>query len=329
LQGNKVKSFTLPIISYAVPTFVLVYPSFFVGWLSDSMHLAYWEVFAIVALPFLGRIIGSFIYQLFKGSVVSYCFPLLGFLVVLQNFLGALVFVRFLVGVIFGLLTSYAVESAVRSGRNVLVGFTTAGWSMGWVISYLAYSLLKNWNVITISGILIMFLALFELNKEEFRERGMSSVSFPRLTSILIYISALTPAFILQVMPSFLETIKLTWLILPSYLLSIPTYVLLPMISGKVGIRKVLVISSIIVILSSIITFLLLPMMLIVFTSIGLGILGITPKYLAIRGEDPKRMGLALNIGSVMGLIVPVLYALMPFSPEFLLSILMVLMLLI
>lgn len=323
------KSFTLPIISYAVPTFVLVYPSFFVGWLSDSMHLAYWEVFAIIALPFLGRIIGSFMYQLFRGSVVSYCFPLLGFLVVLQNFLGALIFVRFLVGVIFGLLTSYAVESAVRSGRNVLVGFTTAGWSIGWVISYLVYSLLKNWNVITISGILIMFLALFELNKEKFRERSGSSVSFPRLTSILIYISALTPAFILQVMPSFLEAIKLTWLILPSYLLSIPTYVLLPMISGKVGIRKVLVISSIIVILSSIITFILLPTMVIVFTSVGLGILGITPKYLAIRGEDPKRMGLALNIGSVMGLIVPVLYALMPFSSEFLLSILMVLMLLI
>ncbi|MCH4815357.1 MAG: transporter [Saccharolobus sp.] len=329
MQGNKVKSFTLPIISYAVPTFVLVYPSFFVGWLSDSMHLAYWEVFAIIALPFLGRIIGSFMYQLFRGSVVSYCFPLLGFLVVLQNFLGALIFVRFLVGVIFGLLTSYAVESAVRSGRNVLVGFTTAGWSIGWVISYLVYSLLKNWNVITISGILIMFLALFELNKEKFRERSGSSVSFPRLTSILIYISALTPAFILQVMPSFLEAIKLTWLILPSYLLSIPTYVLLPMISGKVGIRKVLVISSIIVILSSIITFILLPTMVIVFTSVGLGILGITPKYLAIRGEDPKRMGLALNIGSVMGLIVPVLYALMPFSSEFLLSILMVLMLLI
>ncbi|QXJ34614.1 transporter [Saccharolobus shibatae] len=329
MLGNKVKSFTLPIISYAVPTFVLVYPSFFVSWLSNSMHLAYWEVFAIIALPFLGRIIGSFMYQLFRGSVVSYCFPLLGFLVVLQNFLGALIFVRFLVGVIFGLLTSYAVESAVRSGRNVLVGFTTAGWSIGWVISYLVYSLLKNWNVITISGILIMFLALFKLNKEKFRERSGSSVSFPRLTSILIYISALTPAFILQVMPSFLEAIKLTWLILPSYLLSIPTYVLLPMISGKVGIRKVLVISSIIVILSSIITFILLPTMVIVFTSVGLGILGITPKYLAIRGEDPKRMGLALNIGSVMGLIVPVLYALMPFSSEFLLSILMVLMLLI
>lgn len=70
-------------------------------------------------------------------------------------------------------------------------------------------------------------------------------------------------------------------------------------------------------------------MMVIVFTSIGLGILGITPKYLAIRGEDPKRMGLALNIGSVMGLILPVVYGLMPFSSEFLLSILMVLMILI
>ncbi|QGA53488.1 transporter [Sulfolobus sp. E5-1-F] len=326
--GNKVKSFTLPIISYAVPTFVLVYPSFFVNWLSDSMHLAYWQVFAIVALPFLGRIIGSFVYQLFKSSVIPYCFPLLGFLVILQNFLGELIFVRFLVGIIFGLLTSYAVESAVRSGRNVLVGFTTAGWSIGWVISYLAYSFLKNWNVITISGIAIMLLALFELNKKEFR-RDLSSVSFPKLSSILIYISALTPAFILQVMPSFLEAIKLTWLILPSYLLSIPTYVLLPIISEKVGIRKVLVISSIIVILSCIITFLLLPMVVIVFTSVGLGILGITPKYLAMRGEDPKRMGLALNIGSVMGLIVPVLYGLMPLSSEFLLSILVVLMLLI
>ncbi|AAK42491.1 transporter [Saccharolobus solfataricus] len=329
MVGNKVKSFMLPIISYAVPTFVLVYPSFFVSWLSESMHLAYWEVFAIVALPFLGRIIGSFIYQVFKNSVISYCFPFLGFLVILQNFLGALIFVRFLVGVIFGLLTSYAVESAVKSGRNVLVGFTTAGWPIGWVISYVAYVLLKNWNVINISGILIMLLALFELNGKEFGERSKISVSFPRLTSILIYVSALTPAFILQVMPSFLEVIKLTWLILPSYLLSIPTYVLLPIISEKVGIRKVLVISSIIVILSCVITFLLLPMMVIVFTSIGLGILGITPKYLAIRGEDPKRMGLALNIGSVMGLILPVVYGLMPFSSEFLLSILMVLMILI
>ncbi|WP_338603676.1 transporter [Sulfolobus tengchongensis] len=325
----RLRSFILPIFSYAIPTFVLVYPSFFVNWLSKTMNLAYWEVFAIVALPFLGRIMGSFLYQSLKFNAVAYCFPLLGLLVILQNFLdlNILAIVRFFVGVLFGLLTSYAVESAVNSGNSALVGLTTAGWSIGWVMGYFAFAFLKDWYDITIVGFIIMLLSLLGLdNNEDFKWVKRSFISLPKLSSILIYISALSPAFVLQIIPSIFEGLGLAWLILPSYLLSIPVYVFLPVIGEFFGIRRVLVLSSVIVLISCLLMFLYFPWMVLIFTSFGLGVLGLAPKYLVSRGEDSRKVGLALNIGSIMGLIIPTLYGVMPMSPELLLSALMIAM---
>ena len=56
---------------------------------------------------------------------------------ILQNFLNIilLIIVRFSIGILFGMLTAFAVDEAVRSRNSILIGLTTAGWSIGWLIA--------------------------------------------------------------------------------------------------------------------------------------------------------------------------------------------------
>ncbi|MEM3938863.1 MAG: hypothetical protein QXY68_01905, partial [Saccharolobus sp.] len=330
----------LPIIAYTIPTFVLVYPSFFVNWLAVSMNLSYWQIFAIISTPFLGRIIGSFIYQKYNISLVV--FSSLGLLVILQNFLNIilLIIVRFSIGILFGMLTAFAVDEAVRSRNSILIGLTTAGWSIGWLIAYILYTTVCNWHYITLSGMIIMTLSILNIGNTRnsmkfkniniikimspnfFNENDRSSkIALPSLKSILLYISSLTPAFILQIFPSILEKINLTWLILPSYIISILLYIILPIISDKFGIKNTIIISFVITLTCGLLTFIYTPYLLILFASFGLAILSLIPKYLFTRYEDSRRLGTALNISSIMGMIIPTLYGLVKISAEMILVI--------
>ncbi|TRM84876.1 transporter, partial [Sulfolobus sp. E3] len=69
------------ILSYSIPTFVLVYPSFFIPMLAK--HFPYWEAFLLLSLPFLGRVFGSVLYQFFRSYTIP--FILLSLLTFLQS----------------------------------------------------------------------------------------------------------------------------------------------------------------------------------------------------------------------------------------------------
>jgi len=300
----------LPILAYSIPTYVLVYPSFFVNTL--AREFPYWEAFLLLSLPFLGRIIGSLIYQFFK----SYIIPLLtlSILTLLQIDLNIIFPVRFLIGIIFGLMTSYAVDNAVKT-NNLVLGLTTAGWSIGWILSYIAYTTIHNWNQICIiSSIIIVSIAL--LDRRVSLDKIKINISLPKTSSIIVYFSALTPAFTLQIIPSIFEKAHTTWLILPSYLISIAVYAILPIIASKIGLKRCIIITTLGILISGITTFLITPYTLLPYTSLGLGILSLIPKYLTTKNEKANTLGIALNIGSIGGLIIPTLYTIIPTSPE-------------
>ncbi|TRN00353.1 transporter [Sulfolobus sp. F1] len=301
------------ILSYSIPTFVLVYPSFFIPMLAK--HFPYWEAFLLLSLPFLGRVFGSVLYQFFRSYTIP--FILLSLLTFLQSNLLLIFPVRFLIGVLFGLLTSYAVDNAVKSSNNLILGLTTGGWSIGWVLSYIAYQFLHSFYEINLfASVLILSLSFLGIGQPLKVLKARVNFSFPKVSSVLIYLSVLTPAFALEVIPSILEKINLTWLILPAYVLSIIAYLGLPIIGQRMGIRKCVIVTMIVMLLSGLSTFLLYPYMLLPFTIFGLGILSIVPKYLDLRGEKSERLGMALNIGSIAGIAIPTLYSLFPITPE-------------
>ncbi len=301
------------ILSYSIPTFVLVYPSFFIPML--ARHFPYWEAFLLLSLPFLGRVFGSILYQFFRSYTIP--FILLSLLTFLQSNLLLIFPVRFLIGILFGLLTSYAVDNAVKSNSNLILGLTTAGWSIGWILSYMAYEFLHSFYEINVfASVFIICLSFLGIGQWVTISKTRLNFSFPKFSSILIYFSALTPAFALEVIPSILERISLTWLVLPAYVLSILAYLGLPIVSGKIGVKRCVTITIILMLLSGLSTFLLYPYMLLLFTFFGLGILSIIPKYLTLRNEKPERLGMALNIGSIAGMMIPTLYSLIPITPE-------------
>jgi len=156
----------IPVIAYSIPTFVLIYPSFFISFLTNTLQLSYWESFGLVGMPFLGRIVGSMLYQFFRKDVYKPSMIILGLLTLAQEVPNVYILfpVRFVVGVLFGILTTYAVEQAVYTKNNILLGLTTSGWAIGWILAYLFYSSVSSWVSISYSGILIMSLALFSTN---------------------------------------------------------------------------------------------------------------------------------------------------------------------
>jgi MFS family permease len=323
----------IPVIAYSIPTFVLIYPSFFVSFLTNTLQLSYWESFGLVGMPFLGRIIGSMLYQFFRRDIYRPSMVILGFLILAQEITNVYILfpVRFFVGVIFGVLTTYAVEQAVNTKNNILLGLTTSGWAIGWILAYLSYSLVSSWVAISYSGIIIILLALLSTNMKnshiKLQEKKIRLT--PSILSLVVYMSALTPAFVLEVVPNFLERENSVWILFPSYLFSIFLYVFLPVIISRFN-SKLLNSGIVLIVLGTgLFAFLVNPLFFMIFIPFGLAILSLIPKLLVDKGEDPKKVGIALNIASVMGLIIPVLSSFFSYFPELILSFSMVVLLIV
>jgi len=323
----------IPVIAYSIPTFVLIYPSFFISFLTSTLQLSYWESFGLVGMPFLGRIVGSMFYQFFRKDVYRPSMIILGLLTLAQGITNVYVLfpLRFFVGVLFGVLTTYAVEQAVYTKSNILLGLTTSGWAIGWILAYLSYSLISSWISISYSGVLIILLALLPTNMKSshinLQEKKIRLT--PSFLSLVVYISALTPAFVLEVIPNFLERENLVWILFPSYLFSIFLYMFLPLIISRFNWKLLKSGIVLLVLVTGLIAFLVNPFSFLLFIPFGLAILSFIPKVLVEKGEDPKKVGVALNVGSVMGLVIPVLSSLFNYFPEGILSFSMVILLIV
>jgi len=323
----------IPVIAYSIPTFVLIYPSFFISFLTSTLQLSYWESFSLVGMPFVGRIVGSILYQFFRKDVYRSSMIILGLLTLAQEITNVYILfpVRFFVGVLFGVLTTYAVERAMNTKNNVLLGLTTSGWAIGWLLAYIFYSIVSSWVFISYSGILIILLSLFSKNMENsfsnLQEKKFRVV--PSFLSLIVYMSALTPAFVLEVVPSLLEKENLVWILFPSYFFSIFLYMFLPLIISRFNSKLIKFGIVLIVLVTGLFAFLYDPFFFMIFIPFGLALLSLIPKLLVEKGEDPKKVGVALNISSVMGLVIPVLSSLFSYFPEGILSFSMLLLLIV
>ncbi|AHC51550.1 transporter [Sulfolobus acidocaldarius SUSAZ] len=325
-KSDKTVSFSfLPILAYSLPTYVLTYPSFFVNNLSN--YMPYWEVFLIISLPYLSRIIGGFLYTHIKSFSIP--FIILGILTILQDEISLLFIVRVLIGIIFGLTITYALDKASKS--NLMTGITTAGRSIGWLLSYISYSLIHNWNEINIvSGIIITATSLLGIKELRIRHRdrdkGKEESSRKKrnptsLTTVLLYFSAMTPGFLLQVIPSLLEKEGLVDLLLPSYVLSIFAYLLLPLVGASIGYKLTTVLISVSTLITGVLTFTIFPYTVSIFAPLSLSLTAVIPRYLVSKGEKAENLGVAQNMGSASGMVIPVLFAFNPETPEYFLSI--------
>jgi len=289
--------------------------------------LPYWEVFLILSLPYLSRVVGGFIYTHVKSFSIP--FIILGILTILQDEINLLFIVRFLIGIIFGLTITYALDKASKS--NLMTGITTAGRSIGWLLSYISYSLIHNWNEINIlSGIIIIaasLLGIREIGIKKFERKSERKVqegkkrNSVKFTSLLLYFSAMTPGFLLQVIPSILEKEGLVNLLLPSYILSIFTYILLPLVGANIGYKLATVLASTTTLITGVLTFTIFPYAVLMFAPFSLSLTAVVPRYLISKGERTENLRIAQNIGSTSGIIIPVLFAINPETSEYFLSI--------
>ncbi|WP_230955811.1 hypothetical protein [Sulfolobus acidocaldarius] len=142
-----------------------------------------------------------------------------------------------------------------------------------------------------------------------------------KFTSLLLYFSAMTPGFLLQVIPSILEKEGLVNLLLPSYILSIFTYILLPLVGANIGYKLATVLASTTTLITGVLTFTIFPYAVLMFAPFSLSLTAVVPRYLISKGERTENLRIAQNIGSTSGIIIPVLFAINPETSEYFLSI--------
>jgi len=127
----KSSNYVEPLIEYALPTYILVLPTFVINQLNLPQTIA----FMIASIPFSGRIVGALFYQyLIKvvGSRITVITSLVS-LDILSVFDGLisnvpfLIISRFLVGVFFGISTSIGVSEAIMSRSRIITGLTMGG----------------------------------------------------------------------------------------------------------------------------------------------------------------------------------------------------------
>ncbi|ARM77046.1 transporter [Acidianus manzaensis] len=297
------------VLAYALATYVMVAPAFTV----NQFNLPQWLAFLIVSIPFGGRVIGSFLYQRIVsvlGSRLTYLISmvLLGVLSLGSsiNILGLLIPLRLLVGIVFGIATSLAVEQAVRSGNRIITALTMSGWAFGWIGGALSYLSLQDWGLIAISGILTIPFSLLYKDVKVFSVE-VTKFSIPSVSSILVFFFSFEPAFALQLAPAIVEAEGgITWLII-GYIISIGMYILVPVISNTLGESKTAIMYTVISAVSGVLFFTTAsPYMLVVFTAFGLGINSIAPRLSAAYGASARTMGFALNTAALGGVVVPV-----------------------
>jgi len=271
----KSSNYVEPLIEYALPTYILVLPTFVINQLNLPPTIA----FMVASIPFSGRIVGALFYQyLIKvvGSRITVIASLvsLGVLSAFDGLISNLQFLvlsRFLVGVFFGISTSIGVSEAIMSRSRITTGLTMGGWAVGWIGGSIAYFALHLWEFIAISGLTTIPLTL--MIRTNFKEREVR-FQFPKVLPILVYFLSFEPAFALTLAPYVLEELgeNVMVFMVISYSLSLPFY----LFGYKIG--KYFEYVLLAIALSSFLFFYFeIPESLLVFTALGLGINSVAP----------------------------------------------------
>ena len=282
----------------------------------SQFNLPHWLSFLIVSIAFGGRIVGAIIYQkiivtLGSKKVFLISMIALGTISLVSGFASnviLLTLIRFLVGVIFGISTSFAIEQAVRSDNTFIVAFTMSGWAVGWVVGAVTYLTLRFWYLIALSGVVTIPFSIHYNKVESFKVRNSGNVlDPPSFLSILTIFLAFEPAFILPLAPQILEKEGgISWLI-TGYSLSFFMYLLIPYFVKFVGNVRVMIITILITAITGALFFLTnIPYLVVVFNAFGLGIISLAPGIAMKYGANARNMGMATNLAAIGAVLLPV-----------------------
>ncbi|WP_225968739.1 MFS transporter [Saccharolobus islandicus] len=219
-----------------------------------------------------------------------------------------LTLIRFLVGVIFGISTSFAIEQAVRTDNTFIVAFTMSGWAVGWIAGAVTYLTLRLWYLITLSGCIAIPFSILSSKVESFKGKDAeNALDPPGFLSILTVFLAFEPAFILPLAPQILEKEGgITWLI-AGYSLSFFMYLLIPYFVKFVGNVKAMIITILITAITGALFFLTdIPYLVVIFNAFGLGIISLAPGIARKYGANARNMGMATNLAAIGAVFLPV-----------------------
>ncbi|PYB67783.1 MFS transporter [Thermoplasma sp. Kam2015] len=300
----------MAIIGYVIPTFILVTPTFYISYISKTLGIPYYTTFIIIGSPYIGRFIGAYIYSRFRylGTPFMLSMSVLGltsFFISILNSVPILIILRFIIGIAFGISTSFAVEVAVRTRKQHIIGLTTGGWAIGWILSA-AISAVLPYRYASMSGTVAIPLSVIGvlLRRVNIGHVIASGFNFS-VYGFLIYFLAFEPAFVLQIIPqiygsaAFMESEI-------AYFLAVPAYMIFPIMAKRYGFRKALYSIASISMILSIFAFLYLNFYAaIVFTVFGLAVNAVIPGFLRDENLSPEKIGPSMNFSAINGFLVP------------------------
>ncbi|BAB59398.1 hypothetical protein [Thermoplasma volcanium GSS1] len=302
----------MAIIGYTIPTFILVMPAFYTSYISNEFQIPYYTVFIIIGSPFIGRFLGAYLYSKFRflGTPFSYSMFAIGILSIAMAFEKSVTMMamdRFLIGISFGIVTSFAVEVAVRTRNQIVIGLTTGGWALGWILSAIVSMYMPFKYALLVSGISIP-LSLLGLLIRNVPIGHVISTGFNFSPySFLIYFLAFEPAFVLEIAPKLLGSTAFVESLI-AYLVAIPAYMVFPILGKRYGFKNMIYVTSVVTIISSIFFFIFLSLeAAVVFTVMGLTVNAIIPGFLRSSNIDPEKIGPSLNFSAINGFITPTL----------------------
>jgi MFS family permease len=303
----------LPIFSYSIATFFLMDFAFFIDDIVTTLHFTYTESFILLGIPFIGRMVTPFIYS-YAGRIgvprlallSITAMALISFGMGYETTFVALFVSRFIIGVFFGLATSASIEVSSITGNRKVMGLTMGGWAIGWLIGAIFFMLLGSWELVSIAGIIFAPAVLFS-RKHNVISPLLKKFHFDfSLKVFIIFLLGFTPAYVLEIVPSYLGTSSFIESI-AAYSVAVFAYLLLPAMMIRFSLKKTMFSSLIIVGISGVLFFSTLNLAFaIIFTMFGLGVNSLLPIISRNLNVDSDKIGPSMNFSAIAGFLFPV-----------------------
>lgn len=303
----------LPIFSYSVATFFLMDFAFFINDIVTTLHFTYIESFILLGIPFIGRMVTPFVYS-YVGKIgvprlallAITSMAIISFIMGYETTFIELFASRFIIGIFFGLATSAAIEVSSITGDRKIIGLTMGGWAIGWLMGAIFFMILGSWELVSIAGIVFAPALLFS-RKHNIISPMLKKFHFDfSIKVFLVFLLGFTPAYVLEVVPSYLGPSSFTESII-AYSIAVFAYLLLPALIIRFSLKKTLFSSLIIVAISGIIFFATTNIVFaVLFTAFGLGVNSLLPIISRNMDIDANKIGPSMNFSAVAGFIFPV-----------------------
>ncbi len=304
----------LPIFVYSVATFFLMDFAFFINNIVNTLHFTYFESFILLGIPFIGRMITPFVYSplakigvprlaLLSVSIMA----LISFGMAYEGLFIELFLSRFVIGIMFGVATSAAIEVSSFTKNRVVIGLTMGGWAIGWIIAAILFMFLKSWTLVSLVGVVFLPAFIFS-KKHNIISPHVRKFHFDFSISVfIVFLLGFTPAYILEVVPTYLGSSSFVESIV-AYSIAIVPYLVLPYLVNRFSITRIVYSTLFVILVSGILFFLTGNLiMIVIFTAFGLGMNSLLPIISGKLHIGPEKIGPSMNFSAISGFLLPLI----------------------